>query len=218
MRKFKLALVALVMTLAAGTASALEVAPLIKVFKPGQDRGALTLRNTSTQAKTYQLSVDEWSVVDGQRSTQPATDLQLVPVLITIPPGRTQVVRFVRTGEKVSSEKVYRLTVQELLHPDLAGKPGLHQLLRIGFTWIWRAPGLEPEVSARWEGNTLVLRNEGSATAHVVDVQAGGVAIKKGLLDYILPGTEVRIDAPAKARGGLVRMTVNGAQVELAAQ
>lgn len=217
MKHFAL-LTCLLLSLLATTASALEVSPLTKTFRPSDDRGVLTLRNSHSKPKIYQVMAEEWTVENGVRVVRPATDLHLVPSLITIQPGKTQIVRFVRQGGTVASEKFYRLAVQEILHPDIAKLPGLHNTLRIEFTWIWRAPGLTPQVSARWDGDAIVIRNDGNATARIVDLQSGGTMIKKGLLDYVLPGTEQRIEIESKARPSTVKVLVNDQATDLAVQ
>ena len=215
--KLLIAAIALTLSIACGSAVAVEISPLTTVFAPAESKGALTLRNPSSTPKTFQIFSEEWVVIDGKRIARPATDLVLVPSLITVPAGKTQVVRFLRTGPE-TGEKVYRLGAQEIIHPDLAKQPGLHQILRINWNWVWRPAGANPALTVHREGNELVFRNTGSATAQIVNVKSAAGVLHEGLLDYVMPGTEVRLPLDGKAVPASISLRLNGKDTDLAVQ
>lgn len=186
----------------------LELSPLVSVFKPGQDKGVLSMINTDTKPKTYQVFVEKWVVVDGKQLRQSTNEIRFAPSLITIPAGKRQVVRYLHNSNG-AGEQAYRIRVQEILDPEIEKLPGLHHTISIDFPWIWRAADAKPSLAAHWEGGTLVIKNSGTATARLTKLTAGNIN-KDGLVGYVLPGEVARFELGAQNAPSSVSVESNG--------
>lgn len=207
--------------LALGTATslpahAIEVSPLGMIHAPSQRVGNVTLRNSATTPKTYQLTAERWTLENGAQVRTPSQDIRFAPAVVTIPPGGAQTVRYALRTDPAGSELAYRITVREIVGPE--AKPnqlGLIMAMHMDFPYFWRSPDSVPSLSARWEGDELVVRNSGTATAQLSDLTAGAVK-KGGLVGYVLPGEERRIRM--EGGNGSVTVRVNGKDQTLAVQ
>lgn len=200
---------------AASHASAVEVSPLGMTHAPSQRVGVLTVRNSATTPKTYQLSAESWTVVDGAQVRAPSQDIRFAPAVVTIAPGGAQTVRYAIRVDTSGVERAYRVEVREIVGPD--AKPnemGLILAMHMDFPYFWRAPDSAPVLAARWDGDTLVVKNSGTATAQLADLTAGA-AVKQGLVGYVLPGEERRIRVEG-GTGSTVSVRVNGKDQSLA--
>ena len=206
----------LAVLVASFSAQALEVRPLVATFDPSQKAGTMTITNTDDTEKTYQVMVDAWTVVGGKQvRTRTKTDIRFAPSIVTLAPGASQTVRYVHTAPVAGGEKAYRLRVEEIPAEVEPTESGVIYAIVMDFPWIWRAAGATPELSARWDGTDLLVKNSGNATAQLVGLTAGAT-IKKGLLGYVLPGEEGRFKVGAKA--ATVSLVVNGEAMNLVAR
>ena len=139
----------------------------------------------------------------------------ITPSIVTLAPGASQTVRYVHTAPVAGGEKAYRLRVEEIPAEVEPTESGVIYAIVMDFPWIWRAAGATPELSARWDGTDLLVKNSGNATAQLVGLTAGST-IKKGLLGYVLPGEEGRFKVGAKA--ATVSLVVNGEAMNLVAR
>lgn len=210
MRKLLLAI-----ALAAPLAShAVEVSPVVAIYSPSQKIGVLSITNTDSTPKTYQVFADAWTVENGKQTRRETDDLRFAPSLINIQPGKRQVVRYLKTNP-ADSEQAYRIRVQEILDPEVAKLPGLHQTVKIDSPWFWRPKGAQPQLSASWQNGSLVVQNTGSATAQLTNLTAGHEN-KNGLVGYVLPAESFNLSLKATSPPGSIRVVVNGVVQELA--
>lgn len=212
---FKRFILAAAIAGAAFSASALQVRPLYSEFPAAHKSGVLTIYNTDATEKTYQVIVEAWTLKDGQKVRTPSKDIRMAPSIMTIKPKGSQVVRYVYSGQ-VDQEAAYRVAVQEIPSSIKPEKSGVSYTMRMDAPWFWRAAETKPQLSARWEGGDLLVKNAGTATAQLVNLDAGGVQ-KQGLVGYVLPGEEHRLTLKAKAKTG-VSVVVNGQAVKLDAK
>ena len=198
------------------TASAIEVSPLGMTHAPSQRVGNVTLRNSSATPKTYQLTAERWTVENGVQVRTPSQDIRFAPAVVTIPAGGAQTVRYALRTEPMGEELAYRINVREIVGPET--KPnqfGLIMAMHMDFPYFWRSPDAAPQLSARWDGDDLLVLNRGSATAQLAELTAGAVK-KQGLVGYVLPGEERRIRVAGGQ--GNVTVRVNGKDQSLAVQ
>ena len=210
MKKLSAALMLAAMSL---SAHALEVRPLITTFPAAHKAGTMTVSNTDEVEKTYQVFLDELTLVDGKQVRTKSTDIRFAPSIMTIKPKQSQTVRYVRSGPAVSNEAVYRVRVEEIPAIIKPEKSGVVYSMRMDFPWIWRAASASPSLTASWTGRDLTVRNTGTATAQLVNLKAGS-KVKQGLIGYLLPGETAtyKMDAtPVQS----VSVMVNSKPVEL---
>lgn len=202
-------------TLALPLAShAVEVSPVVAIYSPIQKIGVLSITNTDSTPKTYQVFADAWVVENGKQTRRETNDIRFAPSLVTIQPGKRQVIRYLKSNP-AASEQAYRIRVQEILDPEVAKLPGLHQTVKIDSPWFWRPKGAQPQLSASWQGGSLVIQNTGNATAQLTNLTVGPEN-KNGLVGYVLPTEALRLPLKAKYPPSSISVFVNGVVQELA--
>lgn len=209
---------AIAMATVAFSAQAVQVRPLYTEQAKTKTAGVMTVANDAKVDKTYQVSVDRWTVANGKQVRTKTTDLRFAPSIFTVKAGKVQTVRWAiaKEAQSGSEERLYRITVKEVADPALSQLGGVLNLITVDTAWVWRPEGAAPQLSARWDGGVLVVKNTGNATARLVDLVAGSVS-KKGLVGYVLPGDEQRFDVGAKAKVA-VSVQVNGKDATLDAK
>lgn len=204
--------IGLAIALSVATLSAqagVDIRPAIKVYAPGQKAGVMTITNSDDYPRTFQLIVDELKVVDGKAVKVPSTDLRFAPSLITVPAKTTQTVRFKMTAP-VGSERMFRTTALELPPVDFTPtESGITYLVKMSLPWFWRDQALEPQLSARWEGGDLLVKNTGAATAQLSMMTAGSFK-KDGLVGYVMPGAEERFKLGLTAKVATIALNIDG--------
>ena len=96
-------------------AGGLEVAPLGLDFNAGQMAQIITISNRADAASTVQLRTFAWSQPGGTDQLTPTDAVVASPPIVTIPPGREQVVRvLLRRPPSGGAEQGYRLLVDEI--------------------------------------------------------------------------------------------------------
>lgn len=217
--------------LALGTAGAsgLQVAPVSLTLTPGEHSQALWLSNSGEVPLHAQVRVYRWQQRDGQESLESTRDLVASPPMIEIAPGQTQLVRVVRPGAPPDDgeEAAYRLLINEL-PLDRPEKSGVDFVMEYSLP-VFLAPSTRAGEQLRWSlvrvanGTRLRVSNAGNGHARLsaLSVEGGGGtnAVADGLLGYVLPGSTMEWDLPARAAaalaaGGRLRATVNGRTVD----
>lgn len=206
---FKTQLAIALCVLSSGSAHAVSVSPAAIVYTGNEETGVLNIDNSEgTTAVTYRISALEVTVSGGTQVRTQSDKIRFAPALVTVQPGKSQAVRFLR-GDLGATEQVYRVKMTQQLDPALKTvQTPVHQDL----SWIWRPEGAQPRLSARWDSNGWTVSNTGNATAQLVSPTAGGKVVP-GLLDYVLPGETrtFKLDLPRE----VVRATVNGKITEI---
>lgn len=206
MKLFSFALAA-ALCFTAFSAQAIQVTPLYSEYAPTTTSGILTVSNPASSAKTYQVFVDRWTVENGEKVRVPSTDLRILPSVFTMEPGKRQTLRWALKSDQ-SPEQAYRIRLEEVPDPELFKQGGLIPTLNMDFPWFWRDRNLTPQLSARWDGPTLVISNSGEVTAQLVGLVAGSVN-RDGLVGYVLPGETARFEINGKGQVP-VSVKVNG--------
>jgi fimbrial chaperone protein len=220
MRRFAIA-VACCLLVPALSAHAIQVRPLIAEYSPRTTKGTLHVSNPGKTEKTYQVLVDRWHVVNGEKARTRSSALRIAPAVFTMEPGKSQTLRWALIATEAdpssagSGEQAYRIRLEEVPDPARVQQAGLTTTLNMDFPWFWRARDLAPSLSARWDGSVLIVSNTGTATAQLVDLVSGAVS-KPGLVGYVLPGETARFDLGGKGSGS-VSLKVNGKDSTLAA-
>lgn len=210
MKKLSAALILAAMSF---SAQALEIRPLVSTFPAAHKSGTMTVSNTDDVEKTYQIFLDELTLVDGKQVRTKSADVRFAPSIMTIKPKQSQTVRYVRSGPPVSGEAVYRVRVEEIPANIVPEKSGVVYSMRMDFPWMWRAASASPVLSATWTGKDLTITNAGSATAQIVNLKAGS-KVKEGLVGYLLPGETATYPLDAAPVSKISAM-VNSKAIEL---
>lgn len=197
--------------------AAVEAKPSVAHYKSGQKAGVLTISNSDAHARSFQLFVNEMTLVEGKGVAKPTTDLRFAPSIITVPGKSVQTVRFVMSGS-TENERYFRITVDELKPVDFKPtKSGVYFLTRMSLPWFWHNDSLVPKLTARWEGGDLLVKNTGTSTAQLSVLTAGSVKVE-GLVGYVMPGAEERFKIGAKAKVPTITLNVNGKPATLDVQ
>lgn len=200
---------------AAGSVQALEVSPLVATFTPNHRAGTLTINNTDGVEKTYQVFVDEWAVENGEKVRRPSNAIRFAPAVVTIPANGTQTVRYIHSRASADEEKAYRIKVQEIQSGVVSTQTGVVFAMAMDFPWFWRGATMKPQLEARWDGQDLLVKNTGNATAQLVNLQVGDYQ-RTGLVGYVLPQEEARFEAKdVKVRSANISLLINGTATEM---
>lgn len=214
------ALAALCFGAGGARAGGLEVAPLGVDFPAGQMAQTITVANRATAPATVQVRTFEWSQPGGIDRLAPTDAVVASPPIVTIPPGREQVIRvLLRRPSAGAAEKSYRLMVDEIPVP-VPGQINLALHLSLPIFVLPAAPG-QPSVawSARPAGGgavDLAARNDGTRHAKfdslTVSTRSGAASAAFG--GYVLPGQERRWRIPLHGldRAGQVQLRGSGSQ------
>jgi len=207
-----------------GTGSAraggLEVAPIGVDFNAGQMAQIITVTNRADAPSTVQLRTFAWSQPGGTDRLMPTDAIVASPPIVTIPPGREQVIRvLLRRPASGAAEQGYRLTIDEI-PVVVPGRLNVALHLSLPVFVSGAAPGrAQIAWSARPAGGgaiELVARNSGARHAKfdglTVSTRGGGGSAAFG--GYVLPGQEKRwrIAARGLDRAGQVALRGSGDQ------
>jgi len=205
---------------AAAWAGGLEVAPLGVDFAPGQMAQTITVANRATAATTIQVRTFDWSQPGGADQLVPTDAVVASPPIVTIPPGREQVIRvLLRRPSAGAAEKSYRLSVDEIPVP-VPGQINLALHLSLPIFVSAATPGqAKVSWSARPAGGGMVelaARNGGTKHAKFdsLTIATRGGAASRAFGGYVLPGQERRWRIPLRGldRAGQVALRGNGDQ------
>lgn len=187
--------------MAAGSAAAasLQISPVSLFLRGAQSATAIQLRNTGEAPIYGQVRVFTWDQRGSEDVLEPAMDVAASPPLVQVAPGETQLIRVIRLGAPGTSERTYRLLIDEITREDEPQAAGVDFRLRYSvplFMLPEREPG-PPQLDwhvfrrdARW---MLAIANNGGMHAQIGSmkfVAAAGTEheISKGLFGYVLPG------------------------------
>lgn len=208
-------ILSLALMLASLPVCAQQVSPVMATYAIGKTTGELSVVNTSKSVQTYQVQIDELTVENGKLVRKPATDVRLVPSVATVQPGKRQSIRWLRTSSK-TSEQFYRVRLDVVPTAEDLAKPGVLIVMHHDMPWIFRPADAAPQLSARWQGGSLVVSNTGNASARLTALVAGAKQVP-GLVGYVLPGETHTFELNAKATAS-VSVSINGKPSTLVAQ
>jgi len=139
-----------------------------------------------------------WEQVDGVDRLTPTRDVLVSPVVFTLSPNTSQLVRVaLQRPADPQRELSYRLILTEVPPQAQAGFTGLNVALRMSLPMFVEAiatspPEIEWTAMRRADGLDVTARNAGSAHAHVFNfsvapMAAPGEPIRAQTAAYILP-------------------------------
>jgi fimbrial chaperone protein len=133
----------------------------------------VTIRNDSTEALRFQLSVVAWNqTTDGEMQLAPTQDLVLFPQLLRLGPGEERRVRVGTTQAPGTIERTFRLFVEELPPSEGETKPGTVRVLtKMGIPVFLRsaeAPAAAELTGLAVNGGRLAFTIANKGTTHFV--------------------------------------------------
>ncbi|KJM57670.1 hypothetical protein SS31_22310 [Pluralibacter gergoviae] len=213
--RYLLAPLGLCLTAGAGAAS-LQMYPLVVNFCNGESVRPVYVKNTGTAPIGAQLRVYQWQQKNHADVLTPATQIIISPPIASIPPGKEQLVRLIlpQLPAGNSREQSWRLLLDELpgAQSSAAGEQ-VHFLLRYSVPVFLScsnppmdAASIHASLDHRGGHRRLVIRN--SSNRHLklsnVALMSGHqrYPINRGLMGYVLPGSEMAWDLPAGVPDG----------------
>ena len=109
---------------------------------------------------------------DQNRRTEPDPEklgLFVAPARMILEPGQRKLIRIAVLGSGVARERVYRVTVKPVSGPVSSDKSGLKVLVGYDALVLVRPTRMEPEVTARRAGKSLIIRNDGNLSVELVE-------------------------------------------------
>lgn len=194
-------------------AASLRVSPVSLDLPAGQNATTLTLQNDDAAPLNVQIRVFRWTQADGRDVLTPAAGVVASPPIAKVEAGASRTVRVVRLdGRPPEGEEAYRLVVDELPPPLSDGGRQVTLLMRHSIPLFFGSSRERPKVEWRLQaidgGAALVGRNTGArrlrlANMRIGDASGAVLAERKGLVGYVLPGSEISWPAgPFQAGAG----------------
>lgn len=150
-----------------------EIDPVRIELAPGHQAAAITIKNSTDQATSLQVQTVAWSQVDGKDVYAPTPDVLVSPPIVTIAPHGEQVIRVaLRRQADTLNELCYRINLQELIPPPIAGLTGVQVALRIGLPLFVQSRTGEAAPKLVWtlkrmSDHTVKVSLQNKGTAHV---------------------------------------------------
>lgn len=129
-------------------AGTFQIAPILAKVGPDSSSASFRLRNPSAEDVTVQVSAHRWEQIDNESVLQPADELIVVPPLVGIPAGATQVVRIARRERSAGREHAYRVHFQEVPSALPEGFVGLQTQLKLDVPLFFTPR--EPHAEIEW--------------------------------------------------------------------
>lgn len=193
----------------AALAGSLGVSPTLVRLGDANPTASLTLENRGSSATVVQLQMMSWTADETQDHYAPNEDLVATPPIVTLQPGRPQIVRIgINRAPDPQRELAYRLFIEEVPPPPKAGQPGLQVALRVGVP-VFVEPLQPAQAALRWRATrgpdnavTLHATNTGDAhlrlqkiTLHATEPER--LIGSRQAAAYLLPGQQRRWVMPA---------------------
>lgn len=179
---------------------AMSISPILVDLSPQKKVASLTLVNTSDKKLRYQANSLSWLQVDGKNHYEETKDLLVVPAMVEIAPGASQIFRVTsRFPQANSVEKSYRLVLEDLTEEEPNDLAKANQLIfRISHDIpVFLAPMQQKISSSRWirceapAGQGCIrIENLGNERIRFSDLNIQGEKWEKSLTvnDTILAG------------------------------
>jgi fimbrial chaperone protein len=132
-----------------GYGNAIEVSPIRVYLNEDNPVGTLNLTNKSQDTVYLQLDSQHWEQTLGQDHYSKTHNIIISPPIITIAPGKSQLVRLaLRADKKLDDEDTYRLYIQEIPRYQ-TGHVGISFNLRLGIP-IFVEPHTLSDKNLQW--------------------------------------------------------------------
>lgn len=169
--------VAAILSLCAASATAAGLDTTISRVDLAQERETITLTSTDPQPANVRADVFRWT----PEGLQPTRDVIAIPAIFVMEPGAKRGIDVHTDVPRGAAERAYRVVFSVNDQPALSIP-----------VFVPPSAGGRPQITARRDGDGLVLKNEGAATEHVrKTVTASGMTSDVSI--FVLPGQEVRV-------------------------
>lgn len=178
-------------------AANLQVSPLVAEVSADARIITYHLRNSGNEPLSVQVHAYDWEQPKGSDKLTPTENLMVVPTIVSIQPGREQLIRVALKDKRPSHELNYRLHFQELPAQKKPGQVAITTLLRLNVPLFFAADSAvrsyEPQLRLQEQETIQVgIKNTGSRYLRFTELQlqnSEGITLseRKGLF-YILPG------------------------------
>ncbi len=179
-------------------AASFQISPLLIELPPQSNIATYTLHNSGETQLDVQVSAYRWEQEPERDRLTPAENLMIVPAIVSIPPGRDQLVRVALRSQRPANELSYRLHFQELPAQTAEGAVVVQTLLKINVPLFFAPKHIstvyEPRLLSGSKASEVVaeITNTGSRylrLSRLVLLNANGEQISEvdGPL-YVLPG------------------------------
>ena len=190
----------------AGSAAAdgLRVTPIIQALPHDRTMAMYRVSNVNNRPLTVQIEAHRWHQHDGKRVLSQAAELLVVPPLVTLDPGQTQLVRIAYRGGTVDQELDYRVRFEEVAARYIGTGVGIGTTVTLDVPLFFL--DRKPVVEANWElgmhggQGRLSLTNKGSRYLRfsgLTVTNSAGDSIQVGQTpQYLLAGNTLTFRLP----------------------
>ncbi|HET7371066.1 MAG TPA: molecular chaperone [Gammaproteobacteria bacterium] len=206
-------------------AGSFQITPMLIEVPAGSSVATYTVRNTGDQPLDIQVSAVRWTQSHNQDHYAPAKHLLVVPQILSIPPGREQLVRVALRTARPAGEAAYRLHFKEIPPAPKAGFVGVQTALNMNLPLFFLPPDVETSYSARLSRGAdgasvlVTIHNTGTRFVRIAQLtltNSGGdrVGARGGPL-YVLPGAtrhwQISLErGTSRLANGTYRLTISG--------
>lgn len=182
--------------LPAAAATSIEVSPVSHDLVPGQTMLSMTLSNRADATATLQVRAFVWTQPDGQDRLTPAAEVLVAPAIVSVAPGRSQVVRVRAPAAPAGREVSYRLLIDEL--PEASADTQVRMVLRLSIpVFVHGSTPAAPRLTAQLDAarGTVTLANGGGSRARVQQLallapDGERLAVAPAANPYLLSGAQ----------------------------
>jgi fimbrial chaperone protein len=194
------------------SAASLQVSPVRLDLPAKAAASKITLLNKSDESVSAQVRIFKWVQVGGKDKLVPTRDVVASPPIAKLEPGKTNVIRIVRTAKTpVAAEESYRLLVDELPPAASKAKGNVSFVLRYSIPVFFAAPTSgEPQLNWSIESNgkhtTLIVANPANRHARISDLamtpgSGKTMSLGTGLIGYVLANSTARFTLKKALKG-----------------
>lgn len=182
-------------------AASLQMYPLTINFCNDESVKPVFVKNTGDESVGAQFRLYKWDQKNRNDILTPTEKIIISPPITTIPPGKEQLVRII-SSKPVSfynDKGSFRLLIDELPgEKQKTSQDKVSFLLRYSVPVFFECDDLKPDlnnISIHIDNNELVIYNHGRTHLKLSNVRVNkdndNYLLTKGLLGYVLPGSEM---------------------------
>lgn len=190
----------------AAAASSFQVSPTLGEVGPDEFSTSFRIRNPGGEPLTVQVTASHWLQEDNEDRFEEAEELILVPPLVTIPPGESQLIRVAHRNRSSAEEEAYRVFFHEVPPAPEPDFQGVRTSLRISLP-LFFAPG-QGSHALQWTAGIqgtdrllLHVENRGERFARISVIQLldgnGETVARIDGPQYVLSGAQRHWRLPA---------------------
>jgi fimbrial chaperone protein len=127
------------------SAGSFRISPTLSEVAPGQTVATFTLANAGSERVSVQVDALDWTQSATGERREPSSDVAVVPRIVTLAPGATQMVRVALRSER-DRERAFRVRFRELPGAVPDGFVGVRTTLHIDVPLFFHAARGEAQV------------------------------------------------------------------------